>query len=207
MATILSQPPGFNPSHHHAIFADGGIGERTAHYATLKLVRLDSPDFDVIKQDLLIEILEQLPKFDPSRASLKTYVGRVVRYKVCKIRARRQAARNRRHRVTSLDAEVSGRDDGRSITLGEALSDDADRRLGRNLTPDELSGLGLDLEETIASLKDEHQELCERLKTDTFTEIATNLKISRGTLYEASKQIRAAFERNGLSDYLLDRAG
>jgi RNA polymerase sigma-70 factor, ECF subfamily len=203
LATILSQPPGLNPSHYDAIFADGGIGERTAHHEASKLVKVNSPDFDVIKQDLLIEILEQLPKFNPSRASLKTFIGHVVHYKVCKIRAHR----NDCHRVASLDSKLSGRDDGRSITLGETLSDDADRRRGRNPTPDELSGLGLDLEGTIASLKPEHRDLCERLKTDTVTEIARELKASRGTLYEAIKQIRAAFERDGLSAYLPDHAG
>lgn len=203
MATTLPQPPGLNPSHYNAIFACGGIGEKAAHYWASRLVKVNSPDFDVIKQDLLIEILEQLPKFNPSRASLKTFINRVALYKVRKIRAHRNGG----HRVASLDSKLSGRDDGRSITLGETLSEDADRRRDRNLAPDELSSLGLDLEGTIASLKPEHRDLCERLKTDTVTEIARESKASRGTLYEAIKQIRAAFERAGLSAYLPDHAG
>ena len=66
----------------------------------------------------------------------------------------------------------------------------------------ELQDLSIDLGRVIASLPPELRTLCERLQTESVTEISRDTGIPRGTIYESIKKLRAIFEDAGLRDYL-----
>ena len=65
-----------------------------------------------------------------------------------------------------------------------------------------VSELRIDLERAMAALSPEQRDLCRRLLTSTVAEISAATGVPRPTLYDRMRQIRAAFERAGLREYV-----
>jgi RNA polymerase sigma-70 factor (ECF subfamily) len=64
-------------------------------------------DYDDLQQEMMLDLLRRLGKYDPSRAGLSTFVARIVDRKVSTlIRHQRQEKRDYRRQVCSLDAQV-----------------------------------------------------------------------------------------------------
>ena len=114
-----------------------------------------------------------------------------------------------RFRVMLVDAveKVLDRledDEGGSIERLETIDQEEYlRRTGKLSRPAaELRDLSIDLGRVIASLPPELRTLCQRLQTESVTEISRDTGIPRGTIYESIKKLRAIFEDAGLRDYL-----
>jgi DNA-directed RNA polymerase specialized sigma24 family protein len=58
------------------------------------------------------------------------------------------------------------------------------------------------LERAMAALTPEQRDLCRRLLTATIAEISAATGVPRPTLYDRRTQIKAAFERAGLREYV-----
>lgn len=81
-------------------------------------------DEEDIVQDLLADLLHRLPSFDSSRASLHTFINRVVEHAVARIIEHRKAAlRDYRQCVCSLNDPVAG-EDGEQAERGDLLDQD-----------------------------------------------------------------------------------
>jgi len=157
-----------------------------------------------LEQEMMLDLLRRLPRFDPKRGSRKTFIARVVKHKVATIiEARKAGKRDYRLRACSLNDRLEN-DDGGSIERQETIDQDEYlRRTGRLSRPAaELRDLCIDLGRVMASLSPELRTLCQRLQTESVTEISRDTGIPRGTIYEAIKKLRAVFEDAGLRDYL-----
>ena len=162
-------------------------------------------DYDDLQQEMMLDLLRRLGKYDSSKAGLNTFVARIVDRKISTlIRHQRQEKRDYRRPVCSLDAKVEDQD-GQARGLDEILSQDAfDEEVARHDRPEaERVDLRLDLTLVLDELPDDLRQLARLLQTRTVAEIARELGVPRSTLYEKGiARLRKIFEDNGLREYL-----
>lgn len=162
-------------------------------------------DYDDLQQDMMLDLLRRIGKYDPEKAGLSTFVARIVDRKISNlIRHQRQMKRDYRQRVSPLDEQVDDRD-GRQRGLDEILSQDAyDDEVGRHDRPDaERRDLTLDLTLVLDELPEDLRQLARRLQTRTVAEVARELGVPRSSLYEKGiTRLRKIFEDRGLREYL-----
>lgn len=161
-------------------------------------------DLDDLMQELTLDLLERLPKFDPNKAAHTTFVARVIERKISKlIRHRKQEKRDYRRETNSLSESVET--EFGSVERAQTISqDEYDRRIGRHgRTEAERLDMHLDVSLAIAQLPPDLKPMAERLLTHSITEVAREFGISRGHFYEvAVARLRAIFEDKGLGAYL-----
>jgi len=176
------------------------------HHTALSLVGkagIRKSDVEDIESDLLVEILERLPQFDPEKACYNTFVASVVRAKVKNIlRDRQRERRDRSREEYSLNDTVH---DGRGSRTehAEQLSwEEDDHRIGGGRSEDEQREMTLDVETVLAGLSDDERALCELIKTESISEAARQLGIPQTTAASKVKRLRRVFREAGLEDYL-----
>ena len=161
-------------------------------------------DRDDIRQDLLLDCVVRLRKFDPARSSRPTFLRRVVRHRIATLLdAQRAGCRDHWRCRDSLDAPAQFAA-GSSIPLKETLSaDDYEARIGRNtLSSRERLELRIDVDGAISLLPADLSAVAVLLKSEGVVEVAHRLGISRATTYRRLAQIRLVFAAAGLSGYL-----
>ena len=161
-------------------------------------------DRDDLEQELILDLLRRLPKYNPKRAQLNTFIARVVEHKIATlIEARKAGIRDYRRCPFSLDDRFED-EAGRSVERVDTFDqEDYLLRTGAQSRPaDELSALTIDVAAVLETLPPELRELCRRLKAESVTEISRDTGVPRGTIYESVKNLREIFEDAGLKDYL-----
>ena len=156
-------------------------------------------DFDDLVQECLIHWYFVKEKYDPSsKASLKTFMARVVKNKLSNI-----AKEYRRDKRKVFQ---------KSISIDQPLSEDNDSTLSDSLSTENTSHpnfksqleLQIELEKTMQKLSPQQKEICKYLENETVSikDISQHLNIDRGTVYREIKRIRAIFEEDKLKDFL-----
>jgi RNA polymerase sigma-70 factor (ECF subfamily) len=164
---------------------------------------LRDTDVEDLEQELMLDVLRRIRKFDPSRAQMATFVTRLVRNKIASlVEARKAGKRDYRTRVYSLTGWVKDRTNGFLQRIETIDADHPLLRTGRRRSQLEVLDLSIDLKRATDLLPPELRELCRRLRYETVSEISRSKGIPRGTLYEAIGRIRVVFEERGLRDYL-----
>lgn len=162
-------------------------------------------DYNDLQQEMMLDLLRRVGKYDPDKAALSTFVARIVDRKISTlIRHQRQEKRDYRRQVCPLDAQIEDQD-GQARGLDEILSQDAyDEEVGRHDRPEsERRDLRFDLTLVLDELPDDLRQLASRLQTRTVAEIARELGVPRSTLYEKGiARLRKIFEDKGLREYL-----
>lgn len=161
-------------------------------------------DVDDIEQEMTLELLERLPKFDPAKSAHKTFVARIIDRKVANlIRDRNCEKRDPRREEYSLNECIDDSEGGSVERIQTIAAEEADRRLGRQERSDqETAELALDVEEVLKRLPDNLRRLCELLKTGSIADAARAMGVPRTTLNDHVKKLREFFEAAGLRDYL-----
>jgi len=161
-------------------------------------------DVEDIEQDLIRDLLERLPKFDPARATLNTFADRVIGSRVCNLLRHRQTEmRDCRREAFSLNDEIETEDG--PMQLHETVSqDEVDLRTDRYTRPAaERDHLNFDLKAVIVSLPPELQEVAEMLRSHSVAEVVRALGIPRRTFREKHlAQLREVFAASRMDDYL-----
>ena len=161
-------------------------------------------DRDDLEQELILDLLGRLPKYDPRRARRNTFIARVVEHRIATlIEARKAGIRDYRRCRCSLNDRFED-EEGRSVERSETLDqEDYLLRTGAQSRPsEELSALAIDMAAVFEGLPSGLRDLCRRLGTETVTEISRDTGIPRGTIYESIRKLREIFEDAGLEDYL-----
>ena len=161
-------------------------------------------DIKDIEQELTLDLLARLPKFDPDKATHKTFVARIIERKISTlIRYRTQERRDFRRESFSLNDHIKdpgGEAVERACTIGQ---DEAEIRIDRrHRSREEDAQLRVDVSLVLSGLPTDLRELAGLLKTQTITEAAQSLGIPRSTLYGSRDRLRRIFENAGLQDYL-----
>ena len=162
----------------------------------------DLPD---IEQDLVLDLLQRLPRFDPEKSELDHFIACIVKRAVATlVVARKAGVRDYRREAGSLDKRVQD-DDGNWSEGPPVLNDDTGCRqqiFEEEWACNESRGLAWDLEAATETLPDELRDLCKRLRVSTVSEISSETGTPRGTIYESMKRCRNHFERAGLAVYI-----
>jgi RNA polymerase sigma-70 factor, ECF subfamily len=163
-----------------------------------------SSDQADLEQEMFLDLIGRLPKFDPSKATSKTFIARIVEHKISNlIRHRTSEMRDFRLEAGSLNHLVED-GDGNSVEFGDLIAqEDVDVQLGR-FTRDSMEEKDFlhDMETTLAGLPENLRRLCELLATGTISDAARKAGIPRTTLHDQVKRLRAIFEDAGLQNYL-----
>jgi RNA polymerase sigma-70 factor (ECF subfamily) len=162
-------------------------------------------DYEDLQQEMTLDLLRRLGKYDPEKSALTTFVAQVVDRRISTlIRHRKQEKRDYRRQACSLNAPVEN-GPGEALGMDEILSqDDFDRQVGRHADrrSDRLD-LSLDFSRAMAELPDDLRQLAVRLQTQTMAEIARELGVPRTRLYDKGiTRLRKLFEDKGLREYL-----
>ena len=161
-------------------------------------------DRDDLEQELTLDLLRRLPKYNPERAQRNTFIARVVEHKIASlIDAQKAGIRDYRRCCCSLNDPFE-EDDGYLVERLDRLDQEAYLlRTGAQARPaEERAALALDVATVLEQLPPELRQLCQRLQAETVSEIARDLGVPRGTLYDSIKKLRKIFEDAGLKDYL-----
>jgi len=159
-------------------------------------------DQEDLEQDLWAALLSQAEAFDPDRASLDTFIDRVVNSAVRMIlRDRRRQKRANGFHTQSLDAQGPG---GNCNATSPACGlDEHDRRRHRGSVPTDETARRDDRDATEHAL---HQmpaplrDVCRRVMGGSISSAARELGRSRRQIRNALAEARAYFERAGLGD-------
>lgn len=142
-----------------------------------------------LEQELALDLLQRLPRFDPNKAKVTTFMTRVVEHRISTLLAARRAqCRDWRLNQRSLNAPVDDSDTAAEDLINRVADDSDSVRAMENR---------LDMERLLASLPDEHRQLCEQLKEHTVAESARILGLPRSTLYGRLNLIRECFASGG----------
>ncbi len=152
-------------------------------------------DREDIEQDLTLDLLERLPRYDPAKASLNTFVARIVDHKVVSILRFQQAAkRNRGREDCSLNDPVRDTD-GRLVDRHQTTPEAAN-------VPQQLRELEHDVAELLADLPELQRAIALGLGTGTVNAVSIDLGLSRSAVKRQIAAMRARFEDVGLRHYL-----
>ena len=163
---------------------------------------LQHDELNDLLQEVLVHWYHARASHDPQgKASIRTYMARVVRNKLIDLVRERQSDKQIVNSLTmptdfTLDDEPGRDTDGTEADLPEA----GDTREHREAE----QSLHLDLARALSHLTSRQRDLCRLLLEQdlTMVEASQRLGVPRGTLYEELKHIRATFEALGLDAYL-----
>jgi len=127
---------------------------------TAGIQKADIPD---IEQELRLELILRLPKFDESKATHNTFVSRIIDGKISKlIRHRAQQIRDFRRESCSLNDLIKD-EEGNTIQRGYTMAADAARRHTRqdDRSPEALAELRMDVSRQIAGLPEDLSNLAQ----------------------------------------------
>ncbi len=158
-------------------------------------------DAEDLEQELLVDLTNRIHKYNSNKATLKTFVSRIVDHKIANIvRHRKQQKRDYRRNECSIDDRVSD-EEGEAVLRGQTLSHDGRRpHIQGNANQQDLS---IDLSDAIESLSAESRELFDLLLTCSISEAARELGIRRSTLYNKRlPKLRTALAEKNLDEYI-----
>ena len=136
-------------------------------------------DWEDLRQELLVDYLERLPQFDPSRGDRRGFIFGVVRHRAAQLAAEQR----RRIRI----------DNSTPANSASAVEPELD--------------LSLDVAAVVDRLPEQLRELAIALGELTPCEAARLMGRSRTRVHQLRQQIRAAFVEAGLTPELLHRRG
>ena len=183
------------------LYAINDYAETLIHHKARQLVGeagYTEDDVEELEQEMRLDLLKRLPKFNPKIATYNTFVSRLVERKICNlIRHRTRKVRDYRREEGSLDDTVET--DSNSVEKAKRIEtisqDEYDFRSGRYCrSAAERLDLQLDVSLVLSKLPPKLQKLAELLKTMSITEAARELGIPRSTLYSSGlARLREAF--------------
>jgi RNA polymerase sigma-70 factor (ECF subfamily) len=157
-----------------------------------------------LEQEMVIDLLRRLPRFDPTLSKRETFITRVVEHHVATlVESQKAGIRDYRQVAGSLDERRT--DSNGQTSEGPAVLDQDEyvrETIASARRSEDLHALRMDLRRVLADLPVDLRALCERLQSGNVTDISRETGVPRGTVYEAIRKLRTRFERAGLAAYL-----
>jgi len=161
-------------------------------------------DFEDLRQELMLDVLRRLPKFNSGRADIKIFISTVINNRIATLIERQEAeCRDHRRVERSLDEPVPAEDDDWT-TFGDGITEaEARSRLGlAGRSAQERADLAMDVAVVLDQLDEGDRRLCLDLHFKTPLQIARETGIRRAGIYERIARIRGKFIAAGLHRYL-----
>ncbi len=154
---------------------------------------LGGGDWDDLVQEMWLEVLERMPRFDPQKSKKETFTSLLVDNRISKVLAYRRAAMRYWRFCSSLNVELTDQEEDVNEGI-DLLGDDgcmAEYRGGYR--EQEQAAIRFDVGRILTCLEPELQELCRWLPFMTMKEISKKTGVPRSTLYARLARIRKAF--------------
>ena len=178
-------------------YAEGLIHLKASQLVKHRAVR--AADREDLRQELWLHLLKRLPTHSESKGSLFAFITTVIERRV------RSILRYHNSRLPgcgdSLDEPI-GRSDGELVDRYATLGSEPPHSPRAETREQYLTDLRFDLEQIIAKLPPDQQDVCRGLMTESLSAISRNKRVARGTLFGRVLKIREAFEEAGIHDYL-----
>lgn len=152
-------------------------------------------DWDDLRQDLALDCIRRLPKFDAARGDWKGFVRGVVRNHACVLASRQ--IRRPEIRPLQIDAESSAPDGGFHCELHDKPG--ADTGIAFELS--------LDTQRVLASLPEELRTIARYLTELPISAVQGKVGLSRSQVQRKVARIRSAFLAAGISGGGSNRGG
>ena len=161
-------------------------------------------DQEDIEQELSLHLRRQLPKYNPRKGTIKTFINTVLDNKIrTMVSSRLTSQFDFRQHDYSLDETIET-EIGDRVSHGEAIDTEeylmATGRINRR-TLDTVE-LRIDVQCAISLLPTYLQDLCVRLQTQTIVDIARKDRVSRHKIDELRRRVALLFLEHGLDEYL-----
>ena len=188
-----------NPTNEVVAYA-----QRSIEIAARKLIGkcgITRADLEDIESEMMLDVLQRLPKHDYQRWSVKTFIPHVVKNKSHHILRQRYSDKAQNWRQTiSMDAPCQSKGHGEPQTLCDLVSDKSTVGSGVYGHMD----MCHDLEIIVGQLNAIQKQCCRAIMNgQPISKIAEDHSIPRGTFYEqVIAPIRQAFSKAGLEEYL-----
>jgi RNA polymerase sigma-70 factor (ECF subfamily) len=159
---------------------------------------------DDLEQEMMLDLLMRLPKYDANKATQKTFVARIIERKISTlIRHHTCEMRDYRREACSLNERLEA-ENGATVELSETVAqEERDRMTGRrSRSAQEDWEFAQDMAATLARLPENLRRFCELLMTGNISDAAREMGVPRTTLNDHVKKLREIFEDAGLRDYL-----
>jgi len=154
-------------------------------------------DLEDLQQELMLDLLGRLRKYNPERAKRSMFIASVVNHKIAALLESRTAkARDPKRCKQSLNEMVED-EDGCLVQRAETVDlEDYLQRTGRLSRPlEQVRDLKIDLAEVAEFFPPELRSLLEQLKTYSVTDISRQTGVPRGTIYESVKILQGLLEK------------
>ena len=155
-------------------------------------------DREDIQQELSIHVWRHLPKYDPSRASRRTFMARIIENYIKSLIAGRKAA-CRDYKKTIFLEDLGQLPDRTRSPRGNRFDQDAYLAASRGTNDMDLA---IAIHRVLERLPDEYRDLCLAFTELNESEVAETTGKPRSTIYEIRKRIKAILEAHGLREYL-----
>lgn len=161
-------------------------------------------DREDLEQQLTLDLLSRMRKFDPARSSLHTFADRVINHAVATLLAARQiAARDFRRIGPSLNEEIEAAGGCRVPRAENVAEEDSFAMRTRVFRSDrEAAEMTIDLASVTAGMPDHLQLLCELLKSKTLSQISEITGRPRSSIQRDMAAIGRTLRAAGLEEYL-----
>jgi len=157
-------------------------------------------DYDDLRQDMRLYLLEKAHLFDPVRGNLEAFVTNALRTWVAmRLRYRKRQKRCESHKVVSLE-RTPVEYEGGITSLGAVLLEEDGRRLTRTYPISEVERFELReaIEHAMQNLEPDDRTLLIQVAARGITSTAKSLGVSWRQVDNAMKRIRANFKKAGL---------
>ena len=161
-------------------------------------------DQEDIEQDLSLHLRQQLPKYNPRKGTLKTFINTVLDNKIrAMVAARTTSQFDFRQHDFSLDETIET-ETGDRVSRGEAVDSEEYLMLtGRiNRKAFDTLEMRIDVQCAVSLLPADLQTLCARLQERTIVDIAREDGVSRHKIDELRRRIAFLFLEHGLDEYV-----
>ena len=190
------------PSSQRNDFVLTDYARKLIRFKARQLCRLHSfskSDEEDLQQELWLAVVNQAGKFDPARASLDTFIDRVVNTAVAMIlRDRQRQKRANGFQTVSLDVTPSD-GHGNEPLAAKVSQDDLARRLGTEPTDEtERRETAEAVASALAKLPDELRDVCRRVMGGSISAAAEDLETSRRQIRNALATARPYLEEAGV---------
>ena len=156
-------------------------------------------DYDDLRQDMRLYLLEKAHLFDPERGTLEAFVTRILRTWVAmRLRYRSRQKRCESHKVVSLE-RTPVEYEGGITSLGAVLLEEDGRRLTQTCPISAIEHVELreDIDQVMRSLEHDDRALLTRMAEHGVTRTAKSLGVSYRQVDNAMKRIRTQFRKAG----------
>jgi len=152
-----------------------------------------------LQQELWLALVKAAEQFDPAKASLDTFIDRVVNTAVAMLlRVRQRHKRGNGFRTQSLDSLRAPRSETPEPLSTAVSADDLARRTGAEQHDEALRREDAEaVEHALAQMPDDLREIARRLMSGTVNSVSQEMNISRRAVRKAVLGIRAFLERAG----------